>query len=147
MKKDDPTSPMAIAGNEHLLQLRGCVPDDSYSESIQVLKRGHSSKLTVGRSTGIPSYFRMKRGSAWSPRLKAWPVYPFMHSSIFATQGDSGSAVVDRSGRIFGLFFAGASSCTPGKAMDVSFVMPVKFLRKRLKQHGLRDVNFDPILT
>ncbi|KAJ3483746.1 hypothetical protein NLI96_g6106 [Meripilus lineatus] len=147
LKKDDPTSPITISGVKHLLQLSGCVPDESYSKPTQVLKRGHSSRLNVGRSTGIPSYFRVRRGNAWSTRLKALPVYPFMHSSIFAKHGDSGSAVVDRTGRIFGLFFAGASSCRPGAAMDVSFVMPVKFLRERMEQCGLHDINFEPILT
>ncbi|KAJ3483736.1 hypothetical protein NLI96_g6109 [Meripilus lineatus] len=147
MTEDDPTSPMAISGQEHLLELSGCVPDDSYSTPMQVLKRGHSSKLTVGRSNGIPSYFRMKRDNTWSTKLKAWPIYPFIHDSIFAKHGDSGSAVVDRTGRIFGLFFAGASSGAPGRGMDASFVMPVKFLREHMEQHGFHDINFEPILT
>ncbi|KAJ3483757.1 hypothetical protein NLI96_g6110 [Meripilus lineatus] len=147
MKEDDPTSPMAFSGLKHLLELSGCVSDDSYSKPMQVLKRGHTSKLTVGRSNGIPSYFRMKHDNTWSTRLKAWPIYSFLPGRIFAQAGDSGSAVVDRTGRIFGLLFAGASSCAPGTAMDVSFVMPVKFLRERMEQYGLHDINFEPILT
>ncbi|KAJ3483745.1 hypothetical protein NLI96_g6108 [Meripilus lineatus] len=147
LKKDDPTSPIAISGMGHILRLNGCVPDESYSKPIQVLKHSHSSMLNIGRSTGIPSYFRVRRGNGWSTRLKAWPVYPLMTRGVFARSGDSGAAVVDRSGRIFGIFFAGASSCAPGATMDVSFVMPVKFLRERMEQHGLHDINFEPILT
>ncbi|KIK08967.1 hypothetical protein K443DRAFT_498451 [Laccaria amethystina LaAM-08-1] len=103
---------------------------------IMVIKRGGASGLTVGRLNTIRSvlryYFEGKPGQ--SSREVA--VYPRnSKSGAFSEPGDSGSVVIDGTGRVAGILTGSAGAM---KLSDCTYMTSINFLVKRLQANGYK---------
>ena len=141
----NPTS-FKYPGNR-LLKFIGTIPDGQMGKPdnktldhdndpvIMVIKRGGASGLTVGRLNSIRSVLRyyLKGQPGQSSREVA--VYPHnCKSGPFSEAGDSGSVVIDGTGRRIAGILTGAAGAT--KSSDCTYVTSIHFLVKRLQECG-----------
>ncbi|KAK7447048.1 hypothetical protein VKT23_014258 [Stygiomarasmius scandens] len=140
---------------DRLLRIQGIIPDDEMRHPttlnqngdpcLMVIKRGGATGLTIGRADDVCSYARIYHDNGNAETSKEWVILPFdSRSGAFSAKGDSGSVVVDGLGRIGGLLTGGAGSTS---SLDLSYATPISFLLKRMQDHGLREVNINPVLT
>ena len=138
-----------------LLTLKDTIPDkemrhptaldENDNPSLMVLKRGHTSGLTVGRANDVFSYVRNYYNDNKVQTSKEWAILPFSsRSRAFSEEGDSGSVIVDGLGRIGGLLTSGAGT-TPD--LDITYATPVNFILNRMKEYGLHEPNINPVLA
>ncbi|CUS06786.1 unnamed protein product, partial [Tuber aestivum] len=115
-----------------LFQIRGTIPDadmrrptikDQNGERcLLVLKRGHTTGLTIGRANTISSYVRYYDEKGKGVTSMEWPVFNYDDKSgPFSKKGDSGAAIVDCQGRLGGLLTGGAG---PTDRCDVTYATP-----------------------
>ncbi|KAJ3483737.1 hypothetical protein NLI96_g6105 [Meripilus lineatus] len=131
-------------GKNRLLPVKGRIPPELYDKPIQVLKRGARSGLTVGRSAGFAYHrdkYKHKGKIVWSVKSKVWAITPYLPSSAFSQQGDSGSTVVDCSGRIGGIMYGGVAAKKDAHP-DITYAIPVDFLCERMEHFGISGVKF-----
>ena len=123
-----------------LLRLHGtiteeemCNPDmyDCNGElCIIVLKLGRTTDLTVGRANNVFSYTRYYGENGFGDSME-WAILPFdKKSGPFSAAGDSGSVVIDGTGRIGGLL-TGGSGVTD--STDVTYVTPISFVLETIR--------------
>jgi hypothetical protein len=118
-----------------LLSIRGIITDDElrkpnmYDENDErcfiVLKHGRTTGLTVGRANNLFSYTRNYFGN--NRVSKEWAILPFNHrSGPFCKKGDSGSVIVDGTGRIGGLLTGGSRfSFSSLDSFDIAYATPI----------------------
>ncbi|KAF9483415.1 hypothetical protein BDN70DRAFT_771829, partial [Pholiota conissans] len=136
-----------------LLRLKGTIsdaemrkPPESDDYCLMVIKRGTATDLTVGRSNNICSYTRNYFDGEEVQTSKQWAILQHNQKTreAFSAKGDSGSAVVDKQGRIGGLLTSGArdphSSDTD---FDITYATPINFLLKRLKENRIFEPNLN----
>ena len=111
--------------------------------AIMVMKRGHTTGLTVGRLNTIRSFSKYyhEGDSEVGMNSKEVCVLPRnSKSGPFSEPGDSGSSVVDGKGRIAGLLTGGAGDSV---ISDCTYVTSINFIRERMASYGLQ-ANFFP---
>ena len=140
---------------DRLLRLKGIIPDEEMrcptsldqndNPCLSVIKRGNTTGLTVGRANDICSYAHNYYDDGKAETSKEWAILPFNSTSgAFSAMGDSGSVIVDGSGRFGGLLTGGAGST---HSLDITYGTPISFLLKRMEHNGLHYLNINPVLT
>ncbi|KAH9051592.1 hypothetical protein EDB83DRAFT_2226108 [Lactarius deliciosus] len=133
---------------DRLLRLQGTITDNemrrptAYDRNnnpcIIVLMRGRTSGLTVGCANNVFSYTRKYLGDNNTGISKEWVVLPYddrsrdFSAKDFSAKGDSGSVVVDGTGRIGGLITCGAGTTD---SIDVTYVTPIGFILKTIRNN------------
>ncbi|KAH9017748.1 hypothetical protein EDB83DRAFT_183145 [Lactarius deliciosus] len=133
---------------DRLLRLQGTITDNemrrptAYDRNnnpcIIVLMRGRTSGLTVGCANNVFSYTRKYLGNNNTGISKEWVVLPYddrsrdFSAKDFSAKGDSGSVVVDGTGRIGGLITCGAGTTD---SIDVTYVTPIGFILKTIRNN------------
>ncbi|KAH9941302.1 uncharacterized protein BXZ73DRAFT_98518 [Epithele typhae] len=144
-RSPDPTS-FKYPG-DRLLKFSGTIPDGEmgkpgnntlvhdHEPDTMVIKRGGASGLTVGRLNTIRSVVRYCfQGEPGQPSREV-AVYPRnSESGVFSKRGDSGSVVIDGTGRVAGILTGGAG--TTDLRSDCTYVTSINFLVKRLQANG-----------
>ncbi|KAH9947232.1 hypothetical protein B0H21DRAFT_821995 [Amylocystis lapponica] len=103
---------------------------------IMVLKNGKTSKLTVGRLNTIRAFVREHNNGVAGKMSKEISVMPRnSKSGPFSKPGDSGSVVIDATGRICGILTGGDGATG---VSDCTFVTSINFLVKRLAAFGIK---------
>lgn len=98
---------------------------DQDAPAIFVIKHGLTTYTTIGRLSGFKSGVRryFTPGSENSTELA---VYPYSsRRSPFSDGGDSGSIVIDTSGKFVGLLTTGAG---PTRSTDITYASPMYWL-------------------
>ncbi|KAM5533672.1 hypothetical protein V8D89_012639 [Ganoderma adspersum] len=109
---------------------------------IMVMKNGSTSNLTVGRLNTIRAFVRIFPKGQPGRMSKEVCVLPRnSKSGPFSDCGDSGSAVIDGTGRVCGILTGGDGA---SDVSDCTFVTSINFLLKRLKSFGI-DANIFPV--
>jgi hypothetical protein len=125
-----------------LLQISGFLSEDEIrspkqldangEECLLVIKHGGTTKVTLGRGTGIASFVRTLDDDNVKKTSMALAIHSYSRKDgPFSRPGDSGSIVVDRTGRIVGLLTAGAGNT---ETTDVTYLTPYFWLDKHIKQ-------------
>jgi hypothetical protein len=108
--------------------------------SLVVLKKGAIIELTIGRCSPLQSFLRYQL--TWSREI---PVIGFGNQK-FSEPGDSGSIVVDRSGKLCGLLQGGSEGRDPVIAgnrlediveTDVTYCTPMWWVWEKMRDFGL----------
>lgn len=97
-----------------------------------VTKNGGATDVTVGRANGLESVKRTypEHGTVKEVSLEL-AVLPYNEEcGAFSDTGDSGSIVLTREGKIFGMI---TGSAGPTNEADLTFVTPYWWLEKRIK--------------
>ena len=129
-----------------LLHLRGTIPetetrnhtqlDEDGDRCLLVLKRGNTTKLTVGRANTITSFVRTYFNDREPEMSMEWPTLPRNNrSEPFSDKGDSGSIVVDGLGRVGGLITGGGGVTN---STDITYATPIHFLLAEIEANGFR---------
>ncbi|KAI6138265.1 hypothetical protein BKA82DRAFT_4332831 [Pisolithus tinctorius] len=85
--------------------------DQDGEKYIMVLKNGGKTGLIIGRANGVFSYTRYYFENSPGIISKEWAILPAdSKSGSFSVPGDSGSVIVDSSGRIGGLLTGGGGT-------------------------------------
>ncbi|KAJ2933201.1 hypothetical protein H1R20_g3875, partial [Candolleomyces eurysporus] len=145
----------------HLLKISGVVPlselrnpqtvDENNAPCLFVLKRGMGSNLTMGKSNDAMSYTRTYfEDPQLAPQVsREWAILPYDLDTIdtsgesFSSVGDSGSAIVDGTGRIGGILTGGtARADSDTNRLDITYGTPASFLHDTFRKHGI-DADFD----
>ncbi|KAF9778340.1 hypothetical protein BJ322DRAFT_1092749 [Thelephora terrestris] len=102
---------------------------------IMVLKNGNTSNLTVGRLNTIRAFVREYFVGEPGKMSKEVVVLPRnSKSGPFSERGDSGSVVIDGTGRVCGILTGGDGATD---VSDCTFVTSINFLIKRLAAFGI----------
>lgn len=116
--------------------------DNDNDPDIMVLKNGNTSNLTVGRLNTIRAFLREYCEGKPGKMSKEVGVFPRnSESGPFSERGDSGSVVIDGTGRVCGIITGGDGATD---ASDCTFVTSINFLVKRLAAFGI-DANIFPL--
>jgi len=97
-----------------------------------VVKNGLATGTTIGRANGLDSFTRVYRqygimGTSIETAILAHEE----QSGPFSAQGDSGSIILDRSGRIVALLTGG---CGSTDKTDITYGTPYWWLEERVKK-------------
>jgi hypothetical protein len=125
-----------------LLQARGVIQledihnpkhlDANGEQCLLVVKNGLTTGTTIGRVLGMESYTRVYKEDKIDKTSVEIGVLPYENmKGPFSDAGDSGSIVLDRSGRILGMLTGGAGLIN---RTDVTYVTPYWFLDKAIKK-------------
>lgn len=126
---------------DRLLRLHGIIPEEEIRHPdkldrdpagcLIVLKLGGTTGLTIGRANNVFSYTRRHFSENNSGDSMEWAILPFDHSSgAFSAAGDSGSAIVDGTGRIGGLLTSGSGATD---SIDVTYATPIDFVLETIR--------------
>lgn len=129
---------------DRLFKVQGTIPDEEMRNPtildqnndpcLIVTKRGISTGLTVGRVNDFLSYVRNYYDNGDTQTSKEWAVYPYdKKSGPFSNKGDSGSAIIDCSGRLGGLLTGGDGIA---ESSNVTYATPISFILDSLKANG-----------
>ncbi|KAI0029942.1 hypothetical protein K488DRAFT_79884 [Vararia minispora EC-137] len=127
--------------SNRLLPLAGIISEEHFRRPntldvdneacLFVVKRGLTTKTTIGRATGIFSYVREYFPNETTQTSKEWAILPCDNESgAFSKGGDSGAVIVDRIGRFGGLLTGGAGR-TPSS--DITYATPFFWLWSLIK--------------
>ena len=128
-----------------LLQARGVVPESEFRNptnldthnvrSLLCTKYGRTTGGTFGRVNGLESLTRNYNAHGIHEDSVEVTVLGYGHSSCkaykFSDDGDSGSVVLGRDGRIIGIITGGAG---PADGLDLTYVTPYHWLEKQIKK-------------
>ncbi len=125
-----------------LLQARGVISrDDLWNPGhrdandepcLFVVKNGRSSGTTFGRATGLESFLRTIDDYGIKQTSMEIAIYTLGEKhGAFSKPGDSGSIVLDRTGRILGMVTAGAGL---SERTDVTYATPYWYLESKIKE-------------
>lgn len=121
-------------------QIKGIVPVSSLDLCpIAVMKRGAATGVTFGVASPVRSLVRNHNLPGQSEHVDrvdtlAIPIYG-RKETRFASEGDSGSAVVDEKGRVVAIVWGGR---TEPYGLDVSYAQPVEFVLNQMRiRYGL----------
>lgn len=112
--------------------------DHNEEPVVMVLKNGNTTGLTVGRLNTIRAFVRHYFDGAPGEMSKEVSVLPRIlkrHAYLFSECGDSGSVVIDGTGRIYGIITGGEGATD---ATDCTYVTSINFLLKRLAAFGIK---------
>jgi hypothetical protein len=136
------TPPVNRLVDKRLLRLGRVVPIDELrtpkmrdpheDPCLIVGKRGGASDVTWGFLNGIKSIL-------WhddNTRSMEGCVVATAKNSAFSSEGDSGSAVFDLTGRVVGIIVGGVRGLCGRDSMDVTYVTPMAWLQKDMKDFG-----------
>jgi hypothetical protein len=126
-----------------LLQARGILQlddirdpkhlDANREQCLLVVKNGLATGTTIGRVSGMESFTRVYKENKIDKTSVEIGVLPYGNTKgPFSAPGDSGSIVLDRSGRILGMITGGAGTTD---RTDVTYVTPYSFLDKAIKKY------------
>ncbi|GAA4001688.1 hypothetical protein GCM10022247_22980 [Allokutzneria multivorans] len=93
-----------------------------------VRKRGRSTGLTAGVVVSVDATVQLDYGAGLGVRRMRDQVRVEVAAGRFGDRGDSGAAVVDQSGRVIGLHFAGNQGGTVGYANPIEPVLAELFV-------------------
>ncbi|EDR14435.1 uncharacterized protein LACBIDRAFT_321501 [Laccaria bicolor S238N-H82] len=131
-----------------LLHISGVVPMDEIrypkqlnemgEPAMAVIKNGRSTDTTVGYVSSLKSLVRYScKDTDLQFTSRDLTVVPYggdpLGSAGFSGEGDSGSVIVERSGRVVGLLTAGGGRSGATDSTDVSFATAYCELEKRIK--------------
>jgi hypothetical protein len=110
--------------------------DEDGRKCIMVLKKSNKTGLTIGRANAVFSYTRYHFENSPGIISKEWAIFPAdKKSGPFSTPGDSGSVIVDGSGRFGGLLTGGSGATeTP----DVTYATPISVVLECLEDFGFK---------
>ena len=112
---------------------------------IMVMKNRNTSGLTVSRLNTIHSFSRVFFEGGAGKMSKEVCVLPRnSKSGPFSFCRDSGSAIIDGTGRVCGILTGGDGATN---VSDCTFVTSINFLIKRLADHGIHANIFPHIMT
>jgi hypothetical protein len=121
-------------------QIKGIAPVSSLNLApITVMKRGAATGVTFGVASPVRSLVRSRNLPGQSDHVDrldtlAIPIYG-RKETRFASEGDSGSAVVDEKGRVVAILWGGRSE---PYGLDVSYAQPVEFVLNQMRiRYGL----------
>jgi hypothetical protein len=128
--------------DDGLLQAFGVVKDheirqpqhlDMYGQRIlMVVKNGLATGTTIGCANGLDSFTRVYSHYDIMGTSVQTAILPYNQQlGPFSAPGDSGSIILDRSGRIVALLTAGAGSTNE---MDITYGTPYWWLEERVKK-------------
>lgn len=112
---------------------------ESLDQPIKVVKRGATSGQTIGYASAIESFERFKLidGRKTLDHV-SWeiPVIGQPASTPFSAAGDSGSAVLDLTGRVIGIITRGQlqEEGRYGQNVDITLVTPILFVLGRIRE-------------
>ena len=119
------------------LQLRGILSAEEIRTPNQktcngepvryVAKRGHATLTTIGRLTGFDSHVRRYFTIGSRDSVEAAVLPHDKYSGPFSKGGDSGSIIVDASGKFVALLTAGTG---PNDSSDITFGTPMHWIWK-----------------
>ena len=111
---------------------------------IMVLKNGNASNLTVGRLNTIRAFIReYVKGTPGKVSKEVGVLPRSSESGPFSERGDSGSVVIDATGRVCGILTGGDGSGATDVS-DCTFLTSINFLIKRLAAFGI-EANIFPL--
>lgn len=136
---------------KRLLKVSGVIPveelrhpgqlDKENNKCIIVLKNGVASGTTIGFADGLFSYTRHSYFGDIHIISKEWAIVG--RDGPFSIPGDSGSVIVDGSGRFGGLLTGGCrGSRYHPNALDITYATPICFVLACLQEYGF-DAHFD----
>jgi hypothetical protein len=125
-----------------LLQARGIIQaneihnptqlDANREQCLLVVKHGPATGTTIGRVSGMVSFVRKYNEYGIKGRSTEIAVLPYGNAGgPFSALGDSGSIVLDRTGRILGMLTGGAGATD---STDVTYVTPYSFIDQDIKR-------------
>ncbi|EDR01110.1 uncharacterized protein LACBIDRAFT_333496 [Laccaria bicolor S238N-H82] len=132
-----------------LLHISGVVPMDEIrypkqlnemgEPAMAVIKNGRSTGTTVGYVSGLKSLVRYYcKDTDIQFTSRDLTIVPYdgdpLRSAGYSGDGDSGSVIVERSGRVVGLLTAGGGRSGVADSTDVSFATVYCELEKRIKE-------------
>ena len=110
--------------------------DGKIKISIQCMKCGISTGLTVGHANNFLSYVQNYDDNGDTYTFKEWAIYPYDDKSgPFSKQGDSGSAIVDCFGHLEGLLIGGDGIT---ESSNITYATPISFILDSLKDNGYK---------
>ena len=125
-----------------LLQAFGVVKDheirqpqhlDVHGQKVlMVVKNGQTTGTTVGRANGLDSFTRVCSQYSIMGTCIETAILPYdQQRGPFSAPGDSGSIILDRSGRIVALLTGG---CGSTDETDITYGTPYWWLEERVKK-------------
>ena len=122
--------------DDHILKLKGMIPNEEMHHPMMVIKRGVASGVTIGYANDIRSFVRYNE-HAYGQTSKEWAIFSFGHNSgAFSKAGDSGSVIVDGLGRLGGLLTGGTKD-SKSPENDITYATPMGFILRRMEENGL----------
>ncbi|WVN86109.1 uncharacterized protein L203_101268 [Cryptococcus depauperatus CBS 7841] len=133
-KYEYPLDGLQALGDIQLEEIRNPQQLDANGEPcLPVVKNGLATGTTIGRVTGMESFFRIYNEHGIEETSRALAVLPYNNKAgPFSAPGDSGSIVLDRDGRILGMITAGAGTAP---LIDVTYVTPYWHIEQEIKKH------------
>ena len=123
-----------------LLPISGLVNRRASSEGFAVLKRGATTGLTLGITSGYDSWHR--RDGSWTRDLSIVGCRSSRNTQerpTFSAAGDSGSVVITLAGEVCGLVHTGARNAG-ADGSDITYVTPMWAIVEQMKEFGLNPV-------
>ncbi|KAI0247204.1 hypothetical protein BJV78DRAFT_1285715 [Lactifluus subvellereus] len=144
LKIRDDAAPSFKYPHGRLLPLRGLISEDLMrspdmldhdgESCLLVIKNGNATGVTIGRATGIFSYVRKYFSNHTHQTSMEWAILPYdSKSGAFSAPGDSGSIIVDVSGRVGGILTGGAGKTA---SSDITYATPFFWLLPRIRKTG-----------
>lgn len=126
--------------DERLLELRGILSakeirtpnkKDFKGDPIRyVIKHGHTTLTTIGRLNGFESHVRHYFATGNRDSVEV-AIYPYDNDfSPFSSRGDSGSIIVDATGKFVALLTSGTG---PTDSSDITYGSPMHWLWEIIK--------------
>lgn len=111
---------------------------------LLVIKNGNTTGVTIGRATGIFSYVRKYFSNSTQQTSMEWAILPYDNESgAFSARGDSGSIIVDGSGRVGGILTGGAGKTG---SSDITYATPFFWLFPRIQRNGFPNAHLHPVM-
>jgi len=132
-------APQLAELEEEMLLFSGFVPRGELQNRIPVLKQGASTGLTFGETSGVVSVVRDATANGrYSKELSIVGI----NNQPFSRSGDSGSAIVDVTGRVVGILNGGAkhgarTDNEQRKCNDLTYATPAYWILDRMELVGL----------
>jgi hypothetical protein len=141
---DDRLLPLRDIISEDLMRHPDMIDHDGEA-CLYVIKNGLTTRVTIGRATGIFSHVRQYFSNQTSQTSMEWSILPYDNDSgVFSTDGDSGSIIVDGRGRYGGLLTGGTGKTT---SSDITYATPIWWLLAVIKANGFPDAHLNPTMV
>lgn len=138
VREDTTTEPRFSYPDDLLLPITAISSRDDVENKLAVVKNGATTGLTFGHLNGIRSIVRDEEADGVYSR----EICVISASGAFSSAGDSGAAIVDRSGRFVGILTAGSTSYDvrsndPRTVKDVTYATPAWWILERIAEFGM----------
>jgi hypothetical protein len=108
--------------------LASTITDTNGFKTFRVLKHGRTTGWTAGVSNEIQSNIQRETDRI----TREWCVVDLPEGMNFGKKGDTGTAVVDYSGRLVGFLHGAASSDSHG-GMGVTYITPIEWVFENIE--------------